>query len=234
MKKEFIAYAGPKFTIEWYYDSKGKSQSHQYYENLDEIRQDKILYLFKLIANTGHIHNIEKFRNEDDQIYAFKPSPDRFLCFFVKGSNIIVTNAFEKKTDKLPQKEKSRALNYRFDYVERVKGAYIMTKKNSKNVQTTYDRHIAKMSPERKKKFDEGYRDLVLSELLLALMKEDEISVRQLAREAGLSSAIVQGIRSGTKTNITLQSFLKIMEALGCSLIVKKDQHTYPLELPQS
>lgn len=52
----------------------------------------------------------------------FKPSPDRFLCFFVKGSKIIVTNAFEKKTDKLPPKEKSKALNYRFDYIERVKG----------------------------------------------------------------------------------------------------------------
>lgn len=109
-----------------------------------------------------------------------------------------------------------------------------MTKKKNKDVQTTYDRHIQRMSPERKKKFDAEYRELVLSELLIALMKEDDVSVRKLAREAGLSSAIVQGVRSGTKQNITFQSFLKIMQALGCSLIVKKDRHTYPLELPQS
>ena len=48
------------------------------------------------------------------------------------------------------------------------------------------------MSPERRKKFDEEYRDLVLSELLIALMKEDDVSVRELACQAGLSSAIVQ------------------------------------------
>lgn len=71
MKKEFIAYSGSKFTIEWYYDPKGKSQSYEYYEDLNEIRQDRIMYLFKLMANTGQIHNIEKFRNECDQIYDF-------------------------------------------------------------------------------------------------------------------------------------------------------------------
>lgn len=109
-----------------------------------------------------------------------------------------------------------------------------MIKKNNKKAQTTYERHIQKMTPERKKQFDEGYRDLVLSEMLIALMKEDDVSVRALAREAGLSSAIIQGVRSGTKQNITLQSFLKIMNALGCSLIVKKDKQIYPLELAQS
>ena len=108
-------------------------------------------------------------------------------------------------------------------------------KKITKNVsESTYDRFIKNMSPARKKKFDEGYRDFILSELLIALMKEDEVSVRELAKEAGLSSAIVQGIRSGTKQNITLQSFLKILNALGCSLIVKKNKETYPLELLQS
>ena len=107
-----------------------------------------------------------------------------------------------------------------------------MKKKN--NVKSTYDKHIQKMSPTRKKKFDEEYRELVLSELLIALMKEDDVSVRALACEAGISSAIIQGIRAGTKQNITLQSFLKIMQALGCSLIVKKNKHSYSLELAQS
>jgi len=108
-----------------------------------------------------------------------------------------------------------------------------MTKKKN-NILSTYEEHIQKMSPARKKKFDEGYRELVLSELLIALMKEDQVSVRALAQEAGLSSAIVQGVRSGTKQNITLQSFLKIMQALGCSLIVKKNKHSYPMELVES
>ncbi len=109
-----------------------------------------------------------------------------------------------------------------------------MPKKKNKAVETTYDRLMQKMNPEQKKKSDKEYRELVLSELLLALMKEDDVSVRKLAKEAGLSSAIVQGVRSGTKQNITLQSFLKIMQALGCTLLVKKNKQLYPFELARS
>lgn len=99
--------------------------------------------------------------------------------------------------------------------------------------QTTYERFMTNKTPAQRKKFEKGYRDFVLSELLIALMEEDEISVRLLAKEAGLSATLIQGIRSGTKENITLQSFLKIMQALGCSLVIKKDKHSYPLELVQ-
>ncbi len=67
------------------------------------------------------IQNKTIFRNEADGIYAFKPKPDRFLCFFFKGKKIIVTNAFKKKQDKLPKQEKDRALARRADYEARVK-----------------------------------------------------------------------------------------------------------------
>ena len=43
-------------------------------------------------------------------IYAFKPQPDRYLCFFKTGKKIIVTNAFRKKGDKLPAQEKALAI----------------------------------------------------------------------------------------------------------------------------
>ena len=34
MKKNFIAYEGEVFTIEWYIGARGKSQALDYYENL--------------------------------------------------------------------------------------------------------------------------------------------------------------------------------------------------------
>ena len=100
-KKSRIAYEGEEFTIEWYLDGKGKSQPKEYYNDLSEDRKDKFFHLAKMLGDTGKIFNKEKFRHEDDQIYAFKPQPDRFLCFFFTGSKVIITNAFEKKTDKL-------------------------------------------------------------------------------------------------------------------------------------
>jgi len=111
-----------------------------------------------------------------------------------------------------------------------------MTKKKilKKKPITTHDEFIKSLTPKQKKEYDEGYRDFLLSELLIAIMKDDAISVRELAKAAGLSAAIIQGIRSGEKQNITTQSFFKILQALGCSLVVTKDQHVFPLELAQS
>lgn len=119
--KEYIAYQGEEFTIEWYYNSKGESPALEYFNELDEDRQDKAIALFALMAHMGKIRNETKFRNEGDGIYAFKPKPDRFLCFFFSGKKIIVTNAFEKRQDKLPLEERKRALAYRRDYEVRVK-----------------------------------------------------------------------------------------------------------------
>lgn len=120
-QNELIAFDGEKFTIEWYFDNRGKSISLNYLESLEEEEQAKLFGLMKLIGNTGVIQNKTKFRNEGDKIYAFKPQPHRFLCFFFEGQKIIVTNGFHKKTDKLPQNEKDRALKIKKDYETRIK-----------------------------------------------------------------------------------------------------------------
>ncbi|OGT65215.1 MAG: hypothetical protein A3J38_04760 [Gammaproteobacteria bacterium RIFCSPHIGHO2_12_FULL_45_9] len=118
---EYVAFKGEKFTIEWYFDKKGESISLNYLESLDEAEQAKLFGLMKLIGNRGVIQNKTKFRSEGDKIFAFKPQPHRFLCFFFDGRKIIVTNAFHKKTDTLPKKEKDRALKIKTDYEIRVK-----------------------------------------------------------------------------------------------------------------
>ena len=81
--------------------------------------------LFKRMGDFGKIIDKTKFNNEGDKIYAFKPQPDRFLCFFVRQKKIIITNAFCKKQPKLPPSEKERALNYKDDFEKRIKrGTY--------------------------------------------------------------------------------------------------------------
>lgn len=96
MIKEFIVYAGAEFTIEWYYNDQGKSPAKTYFDNLSRERQLDAMKLFMAMARVGKILNITKFRHEGDGIFAFKPKPDRFLCFFFAGKKIIITNAFEK------------------------------------------------------------------------------------------------------------------------------------------
>lgn len=118
-QKNIVAYRGPKFTIEWYYTEKGVSPALDYFNSLNDDEKIKTLDLFKLMATEGKIYNQQKFRNEHDQIYAFKPKPHRFMCFFFIGKKIIVTNGFVKKKDELPLEEKKRALKYQKDYEER-------------------------------------------------------------------------------------------------------------------
>jgi len=117
-----IAYQGSAFLIEWYFDDNAKSQAFEYYSELTISEQKKALALFRLMGERGVIRNVEKFNNEGDGIYAFKPQPDRFLCFFVKGKKIIVTNGFRKKARKLPPDEKQRALRYRDEYERQERG----------------------------------------------------------------------------------------------------------------
>ncbi len=117
---EYIAYPGDRFEIEWYFDAKDKSQSLNYYQSLGVDDRIKVLKLFKRMGDSGEIKDKTKFMNEGDKIYAFKPQPDRFLCFFHEGKKIIVTNGFKKKQPKLPKNEKEKALKLRKDYISRI------------------------------------------------------------------------------------------------------------------
>jgi len=119
--KEYIAYKGKSFTIEWFYSDKGKSQSLKYYQGLSLSDRRKVLKLFQFMGEIGQIRNKTLFRNEGEKIYAFKPQPHRFLCFFFQGEKIIVTNGFYKKQQKLPKTEKEKAIRMMNNYYDRIK-----------------------------------------------------------------------------------------------------------------
>ncbi|RHX83206.1 type II toxin-antitoxin system RelE/ParE family toxin [Leptospira stimsonii] len=118
---EYVVYQGQEFLIEWYYDSNNKSPALEYFETLADDDKESLLVLVKVFGDRGKIFNTEKFRNEGDKIFAFKPKPNRFLCFFAEGKKIIITNGFYKNQNKLPPTEKERALTYRKEYLRRIK-----------------------------------------------------------------------------------------------------------------
>ncbi len=89
-----------------------------------------------------------------------------------------------------------------------------------KKIKSTIDEFVESLSAKERKKFEEEYRELLLSEMILAAMQQDEISVRKLAKLAGVSPTIIQGIRSGTRKNVSVQSFLKILQGLGCNRLI--------------
>lgn len=99
----------------------------------------------------------------------------------------------------------------------------------SKKQVSTFERMM--QNEEFKTEFDKGYKDFVISELILALMEKDHISVRKLAKEAGLSTSIIQNIRSGKKNNMTIKSFYNILTSLNCEIQIKRKSDNKIFEL---
>lgn len=86
-------------------------------------------------------------------------------------------------------------LCYQQDYKTRVEeGVYY----EKKEFDSTYERLIHK-DPEFKKYLEKQYREFILSEILLAFMEEDHISIRKLAKEACVSPSLIQDLRSGKR-----------------------------------
>lgn len=122
---QHTAYAGSEFVVEWYFDEQGKSQALAFFNRQPLEKKRKLLNLLRLIGDHGKIFDESKFRNEGNGIYAFKPQPDRYLCFFFEGKKIIITNAFIKKCQKLPLREKDTAVKAHGNYKNRIKeGSY--------------------------------------------------------------------------------------------------------------
>jgi DNA-binding Xre family transcriptional regulator len=93
-----------------------------------------------------------------------------------------------------------------------------MTKKDSLS---TFDQEM--LDPEFKASFERGYKEFLLSELLMDLMEESHKSVRKLADEIGVSPTIIQKIRSGKQSDLKMKNFLSIAEACGYHLILEKN-----------
>lgn len=61
-----------------------------------------------------------------------------------------------------------------------------------KKTKSTFDEFIESLSQEDRKKYDQEYRIFVLSELILAAMAKDNVSVKNLAKMARVSPTIIQ------------------------------------------
>lgn len=99
---------------------------------------------------------------------------------------------------------------------ESKKGSIIMSKAKkdaNKKPKSTVERFLEKS--DQKRIFEKEHKEFLLSELIIALMEEDHISVRKLAETAGVSPTVIQALRSGKKNNLTLTTVACIANALG-------------------
>jgi hypothetical protein len=98
---------------------------------------------------------------------------------------------------------------------------------------STVDQFMKSLSPAERKAMENDYQELLLSELILAVMEQDNLSVRRLAQLAGVSPTIVQAMRTGAKKDFSMQSFFKVLKGMGCkSFMIELNGQYIPLHIP--
>jgi hypothetical protein len=110
----------------------------------------------------------------------------------------------------------------------------IMTKVIKKKVKSTFERIMEAKTPAQRKKYEEGHRDFLLSEMILAAMEEDNITVRKLAKLANVSPTIVQDMKSGAKTSFNTNSLFKVLQGLGYDVLLERNGTVTSLGLTQN
>ena len=95
----------------------------------------------------------------------------------------------------------------------------------SKSRLSTYEREMK--NPRFKKMYEKEYKDFLLSELMIAIMENDEKSVRELAKEAKVSPTIIQNIRSGKQDDMKLKNFINITVACGYHMVLEKGKERF-------
>ena len=101
--------------------------------------------------------------------------------------------------------------------------------KKNKVAKSTYQKELT--DPKFRKLFEREYAELLLSELILAMMAEDKISVRNLAKEVGIAPSVLQSVSSGNHANLTLKNFVKLISALGGEVTIRRGKEYIPVKI---
>ena len=92
---------------------------------------------------------------------------------------------------------------------------------------STYERKM--QNAKFRKAYEQHYKELLFSELLISMMENDDSSVRELAKEAKLSPSVIQDIRSGKQHDIKTSNLIKIAHAFGYEVILQKGEERLAL-----
>lgn len=98
----------------------------------------------------------------------------------------------------------------------------------AKKTMSTYEREMK--SPAFKKQFQKEYEAFVLSEIICAMMEEDETSVRKLAKAVNISPSVIQKICSGEQTDLRMTNFLNIAKEFGYTVVLEKGDSRIALQ----
>ena len=88
---------------------------------------------------------------------------------------------------------------------------------------SSYEELMNSMTPSERKDYNAEYRDLLISELVVATMLEKGAHIQDLAQTVGLPQAVVKEVTMNNKRGVSLQAFLRLIEQLHYGFILEKN-----------
>jgi|HubBroStandDraft_5_1064220.scaffolds.fasta_scaffold52909_3 hypothetical protein len=116
-----VAYRGALFTIEYAKRRDGSMPGLDFFNEAEVRWQARLIILFKLLADTGRIRNLEQFRKIAEGLFEFKAFQVRMPCYFRPDQRVVITHGFRKKKEgATPRQEIERAAQIKAEYEERL------------------------------------------------------------------------------------------------------------------
>ena len=109
-------------------------------------------------------------------------------------------------------------------------------KQFQKDVQelSTGDAFLQNLSPEGLRRYEQGYRDFLQSEMVISALQEDVADIQQLAKTAKVSSNVVRRIEPKKNNKVMLDEFLGMVDGMQWQFNLKmrnKRSQTLPTDL---
>ncbi len=94
-----------------------RSHVEDFFHELPMDTRRRVVRLIEFIADHGTPSSQQKFRHEEDGIYAIKQGQARIYCFFDAGRVILLTHGTIKKKEKADPEDLKRAKRLRKAYL---------------------------------------------------------------------------------------------------------------------
>ena len=123
IEKQFNIEVTRRWKVIFYETEAGKCPMQNYIDTLSMNDRNHLLQRIEELRIIGN--NIRRPKGDKlrDKIYELRVALENFntraLYFFCFENNIVITHAFNKKTNKVPESEINKAIKYRNDYLQR-------------------------------------------------------------------------------------------------------------------
>lgn len=98
-----------EWSVYFYKNARGDCPPLEYLKSLDKKDQAKIARYINLLKDLGVRINMPQARQLEGRLWELRPFPHRIIYFAHTGRRFVILHAFQKQTQKTPQREISIA-----------------------------------------------------------------------------------------------------------------------------